>query len=38
LSWDGRYPVDLKNDKGEGKTTRLVTNKNKVGRREKNKA
>jgi hypothetical protein len=23
-SWDGRYPIDLKNYKGEGKTTRLV--------------
>jgi hypothetical protein len=38
LSWDGRYPIDLKNDKVEGKTTISVTKKKKVGRREKNKA
>jgi hypothetical protein len=38
LSWDGRYPIDFKNDKGKGKTTRSVTKKKKVGRREKNKA
>jgi hypothetical protein len=37
LNWDRRYQIDLKNEKGEGKTTRLVTKKKKVRRREKNK-
>jgi hypothetical protein len=23
-NWDGRYPIDLKNNKGKGKTTRLI--------------
>jgi hypothetical protein len=31
LSWDGRYPIDLKNDKGKGKTTRLVAKNKKEG-------
>jgi hypothetical protein len=34
--WDGKYPIDLKNDKGEGKTTRLVAKNKKVGRRMQN--
>jgi hypothetical protein len=38
LNWDGRYLINLKNDKTEGKTTKSVVEKMKIGRREKNKA
>jgi hypothetical protein len=27
LSWDGRYLIDLKNDRGEGKTTSSIAKK-----------
>jgi hypothetical protein len=30
LNWHRRYLIDLKNEKGEGKTTRLITKKKKV--------
>jgi hypothetical protein len=32
-SWDGRYPIDLKNDKGKGKTTKSIAKNKKVRRR-----
>lgn len=38
LSWYGKLPIDLKNDKGEGKTTWLITKKKKKGRRTQNQA
>jgi len=36
LSCDGRYPINLKNDKGKGKTTKSIV-KNKKVRRTQNK-
>jgi len=30
-NWDGKYPIDLKNDKGEGKTTWLIIKNKKKG-------
>jgi len=36
LSWDGRYPINLKNDKGKGKTTKSIA-KNKRVKRTQNK-
>jgi hypothetical protein len=35
-SWDGKYPIDLKNDRREGKTTRSIVENNKEGRRTQN--
>jgi len=36
LSWDRRYPIDLKNDKGEGKSTRSIIKNKKKGRKTQN--
>jgi hypothetical protein len=35
-SWDGRYPIDLKNDGGKGKTIGSVVENKKEGRRTQN--
>ncbi len=35
-NWDGKYLIDLKNDRGEGKTTRSIAENNKEGRRTQN--
>lgn len=31
-NWDGKYPIDLKNDGGKGKTTRSVVENKKEGK------
>jgi hypothetical protein len=35
-NWDGRYPIDLKNDRGEGKTIKSVAQNKREGRRTQN--
>jgi hypothetical protein len=35
-SWDGIYPIDLKNDKREGKIIRSTVENKKEGRRTQN--
>jgi hypothetical protein len=36
-SGDGKYLIDLKNDRGEGKTTRTIVENNKERRRTQNR-
>jgi hypothetical protein len=35
-NWDGKYPIYLKNDRGEGKTTRSIAENKKEGRKTQN--
>jgi hypothetical protein len=35
-SWARKYPIDLKNDRKEGKTTRSIAENNKEGKRTQN--